>query len=144
MKRDVDSIMAEFRKRLRELKNVHTSITHYCEQVDRFREGVTSFETILEAEQNANIYIFTWITVMYLPLTFVASIFSMGHDIIPLYAGRETFGWLTAAFLLGTFAIALCLRIIVVGPVSRVRNGTVNLFKRVQAWIRDTWLGVAD
>jgi len=53
----------------------------------------------------------------------------MGHDIIPLQAGRETFGWLVAAFLLGTFAIALFLRVIVVLPISRIQRGAMNWYR---------------
>ena len=63
-------------------------------------------------EQNENIGMLTWINIVYLPLAFIAGIFSMGHGIVPDDASWGTFIWVIAAFIITTIVCALSLQTI--------------------------------
>lgn len=55
----------------------------------------------------------TWVTILYLPLSFIAGVFSMGHGIVPEKAGWGTFGWLMVVFVFVTMIFALSLQLII-------------------------------
>ncbi len=69
MKREVERVLEEFEKRRIRLENAHISILQRIEQSTRLREGITS---VLGVEQNENISMLTWVTILYLPLAFIA------------------------------------------------------------------------
>jgi len=77
--------MDEFSKRYSRLKNAHTAIKERMSQGARFRDGVRTHRekvehvvtnksqmgAVVSIEQNDNISLLTWITVLYLPLGLV-------------------------------------------------------------------------
>lgn len=107
MEREKQRVVEEFDKRRDRLRNAHASIQQRIEQGSRLREGISS---VIGVEQNENISMLTWVTIAYLPLAFVAGVFSMDHLILPLDAGWPMYGWLTAAFLVCTVMFALTLQ----------------------------------
>ncbi|KAM7194686.1 hypothetical protein V8F20_007878 [Naviculisporaceae sp. PSN 640] len=107
MERERQRVFEEFEKRRERLEYAHGNIKQRIEQGGRLREGISS---VIGVEQNENISMLTWVTIAYLPLAFVAGLFSMDHVIVPLDAGWKAYGWMTAAFLVGTWIFALTLQ----------------------------------
>jgi hypothetical protein len=107
MTRECERVVEDFERRRDRLGNAYSSIQQRIEQGSKLREGITS---VIGVEQNENISMLTWVTIAYLPLAFVAGLFSMDHLIVPLNAGWHTYGWLNVIFVLGTVVFALSLQ----------------------------------
>ncbi|KAK4445501.1 hypothetical protein QBC34DRAFT_472436 [Podospora aff. communis PSN243] len=107
MEREKQHLVEDFDKREDRLRNAHASIQQRIEQGNRLREGISS---VISVEQNENISMLTWVTIAYLPLAFVAGLFSMDHLILPLNAGWAVYGWLNVVFLVSTVVFALTLQ----------------------------------
>lgn len=87
MRNAKDRVWEEFNKRRGRLKNAHNSINQRISQGNRLREGVGQFfihllirqanrfcfqiSSVVGIEQNENISMLTWITILYLPLAFI-------------------------------------------------------------------------
>ncbi|EXJ75798.1 uncharacterized protein A1O5_00305 [Cladophialophora psammophila CBS 110553] len=109
MKRNVERVVEDFEKRRKRLENLHNVIKQRIDQVAKLREGISSVRGV---EQNENISMLTWVTITYLPLGFVAGVFSMGHGIVPDSAGWGTFMWALAVFLVATLIFVKSLQLI--------------------------------
>lgn len=107
MEQERQRVFEEFEKRRERLEYAHGNIKQRIEQGSKLREGISS---VIGVEQNENISMLTWVTIAYLPLAFVAGLFSMDHLLVPLDAGWRAYGWITAAFLVGTVIFALTLQ----------------------------------
>ncbi|KAI9728899.1 MAG: hypothetical protein M1834_007157 [Cirrosporium novae-zelandiae] len=110
-----EKVFEEFDKRFQDLSKVLININQKIEQISRLRDGhgddqtssFTNVEQSLESlEQNANIRILTYITIAYLPLGFVAGLFSVSDGILPQSAGRGLFIGLIAGLMVATFVLA--------------------------------------
>ncbi|KAK0642174.1 hypothetical protein B0T16DRAFT_462179 [Cercophora newfieldiana] len=110
MKRTVQRITDEFEKRYGHVQNSHRSIEQRIEEGTKLEEGITS---VLSVEQNENISMLTWLTIVYLPPAFIVGVFGMGHDIVPTDAGWASFIWLLAVFIIATIASALSLQFVI-------------------------------
>ncbi|KAK0627931.1 hypothetical protein B0T14DRAFT_513555 [Immersiella caudata] len=106
---EADRVMDEFNKRYGRLKNAHTAINERISQGARLRDGMGA---VVSIEQNDNISLLTWITVLYLPLGLVVGLFSVEHDVVPSSFGRAEFGALLAGMVAVTFYIAFRLSFI--------------------------------
>ncbi|MCJ1243289.1 hypothetical protein MMC30_000486 [Trapelia coarctata] len=104
--KECDRIIDEYSKRSEKLSGVLSEIKYKVEQITRLRDGISSFTNVEQSleslEQNSNIRILTFITIAYLPLGFVAALFSIGYGILPESAGRGLFIGLIILFFSAT------------------------------------------
>lgn len=84
--------------------------------------------SVVSIEQNENIGMLTWINIVYLPLAFIAGVFSMGHGIVPDDASWGTFMWVIAAFIITTVFFALSLQTIL-ASLRRWTKGVEKIVK---------------
>lgn len=131
MERERQRIFEEFEKRHNRLEIAHGNIKQRIDQGGRLREGISS---VIGVEQNENISMLTWVTIAYLPLAFVAGLFSMDHGIVPLDAEWRAYGWMTAVFLSGTVLFALTLQY----WITTFRHITDGVQNRV---LKPAWIG---
>ncbi|KAK4443437.1 hypothetical protein QBC34DRAFT_443388 [Podospora aff. communis PSN243] len=110
MRRTVQRFIEEFEKRYGHVKNALGAIQQRIEEGTKLEEGITS---VLSVEQNENISMLTWLTIVYLPPAFIVGVFGMGHDIVPTDAGWAAFIWLLAVFIMATIASALSLQFVI-------------------------------
>lgn len=129
LSRLVESQLEDFDKRAGHLEDAHSSILQRIDQSTRLREGITS---VLGVEQNENIGMLTYITLAYLPLGFIAALFSAGHNVIPDSFGSRTFSLLTIGFFIATFVFALSLQTIL-GTSHKIYKA---VDKQAEAWDR--------
>ncbi|KAH8748551.1 hypothetical protein F5882DRAFT_311324, partial [Hyaloscypha sp. PMI_1271] len=129
IRRDVERVIEEFEKRRDRLENAHVSILQRMEQSNRIREGVSQLMLIRNIEQNENISMLTWVAILYLPLSFITGVFSIGHSIVPQHASWVTFGWLMIVFVFVTIIFALILQVII-GRLRPVRKNIGQIFMR--------------
>jgi hypothetical protein len=108
MVRTAETVTEDLDKRYSRLKNAHSSILQRIEQGTKLREGITS---VLGVEQNENISMLTWLTILYLPPAFVAAIFN--RTIVPLDWHWQWFIWLLLPLLAFTVAFSLSLQKII-------------------------------
>jgi len=85
MRKERDRVWEEFNKRFGRLINAHNAILQRISQGNRLREGVSIFSvtrstsitnmsqigSVVGIEQNENISMLTWMTIIYLPLSFI-------------------------------------------------------------------------
>jgi hypothetical protein len=106
----VEQVKEEYDKRHNRLQHAYNSLEQRVDQGVKLREGISS---VLSVEQNENISILTWLTIIYLGPALVTGLFGMSHDIIPETAGNHFFYWLLGGLAGGTILFALLLRYII-------------------------------
>ncbi|RFU28998.1 hypothetical protein B7463_g7345, partial [Scytalidium lignicola] len=104
------NILEEFDKRHGNLSIMHLKIQQKIEQISRLRDGISSVTNVEDSraaiKQNNNIRVLTYITIAYLPLAYVAALFSLSVDILPGNFGSSDYVWMTLCFVVATFAAA--------------------------------------
>ncbi|KAH8597407.1 hypothetical protein B0O99DRAFT_76478 [Bisporella sp. PMI_857] len=100
--------LEDFDKQYGNLVSVHVKIEQKIVQISRFREGISAVSSLEDThtalKQNDTIRILTYITIAYLPVSFVAALWSV--DLVSENLGGGVFGGLLATFLIATFALA--------------------------------------
>ena len=107
--------MEEFGKRYSILAGVQIRIQLKIRQVTGLRDGISAVTNVDDSrttiKQGNNIRVLTLITIAYLPLGFVTSLYS-NHDILPTDAGTTLYAVLTVIFVVMTYGVALSLEMI--------------------------------
>ena len=147
LQQDWDRVIEDFDKRREQLVILQGNFELKIRQVTGLRDGLSTVTNVQDShtalKQNSNIRILTYITIAYLPLSFITvrnlgtffgilsplgqgrmtlcskywphlqALFSMSHGIIPDSAGTTLFAVLISIFVVSTFMVALSLETII-------------------------------
>ncbi len=129
--------LTAFTKRHLHLTTVHLIIQQKINQLTNLQDSISTVTNVEDSrtalrdsritiKQGNNISVLTLITIAYLPLGFVAALFSMSHNILPESAGNSLFISLIVVFVVCTYSLALWLE-----GIIEFLEGVVGGFRRV-------------
>nr|KAH7348938.1 hypothetical protein BKA65DRAFT_501750 [Rhexocercosporidium sp. MPI-PUGE-AT-0058] len=116
LERQCQILLEEFDKQHGRLISVHVKIEQKINQISRYREGISAVSNLEDThtalKQNDTIRILTYITIAYLPLSFIATVFSMSI-VTDSNWGPNLFGGLIIVFFISTLVLAKSLGLII-------------------------------
>ncbi|PVH73830.1 hypothetical protein DL98DRAFT_430572, partial [Cadophora sp. DSE1049] len=127
LERQCQILLEEFDKKHGRLISVHIKIEQKINQISRYREGISAVSNLEDThtalKQNDTIRILTYITIAYLPLSFIATVFSMSI-VTDSNWGPNLFGGLIVIFFISTLVLAKSL-----GLIIRSWDGLVKIIR---------------
>ncbi|KAI9736318.1 MAG: hypothetical protein M1834_001204 [Cirrosporium novae-zelandiae] len=115
-----EQVIDEFKKRFKDLSRVESDMQQKIDQISQYRDSITAItnvqqsivslqESHIATAQGENIRILTLITIVYLPLGFVAGLFSVNDGILPNQPSLGLFIGLIFVFVVITYGLAFSL-----------------------------------
>jgi hypothetical protein len=101
-----------FRRRFGRLRTISNKLQQKIDHLARFRDGISSISSLQDSRtsirQDSHLEILTWITIGYLPLTFVVALFAVpgSQNIVADALGLRTFLPVILLFFLSTVLVA--------------------------------------